>query len=72
MQWMEVYDDQGDERRLIPEFWEFIRAINQRDHVFCEKMLEESVAVCVRRLMKSYFANFPHHFGVLNHEKSIL
>lgn len=31
--------------RLIPEFQAFIRAVNDKDHAFCRRMLEKSVAV---------------------------
>lgn len=41
----ESYDDKGDSNRLLPEFTEFIRAINENDRAFCYKMLEKSIAV---------------------------
>ena len=32
--------------RLIPEFKEFIRAINSNDLNYCYEQLEKSIAVC--------------------------
>lgn len=41
----EIFDDGSAKDRLIPEFTEFIRAINEKDFDFCYKKLEQSVAV---------------------------
>ena len=41
----EKFDDGMAMNRLIPEFNAFIRCINANDHAFCQKQLEESVAV---------------------------
>lgn len=41
----ESYDDKGGFNRLLPEFTEFIRAINEKDLTFCYDMLDKSIAV---------------------------
>lgn len=41
----EKYDDGFAKERLIPEFSEFIRAINKKDYDFCYGQLEKSIAV---------------------------
>ena len=42
---VEVYDDHGAEKRLLPEFHAFIKAIHGKDRDFCQIMLEKSLAV---------------------------
>lgn len=42
----EDFDDGWGARRVIPEFTAFIRAIQQGDHAFCEKLLDRSEQVC--------------------------
>lgn len=42
---LEEYDDGMGDNRLIGEFTEFIRAVNEDDRDFCKDMLERSIAV---------------------------
>lgn len=42
---VKTYDDGSAKERLIPEFTEFVRAINEKDYDSCYKRLEQSVAV---------------------------
>ena len=41
----EIYDDGFSDKRMIPEFEAFIKAINEEDYDFCYEMLDKSVAV---------------------------
>ena len=41
----ETFSEQYAERRMIPEFTQFIRAIDEQDYDFCYKQLEHSLAV---------------------------
>ena len=42
---VEEYDDGFTDKRMIPEFEAFIKAINAEDYDFCYEMLDKSVAV---------------------------
>ena len=42
---VEEYDDGMSQKRVIPEFQAFIRAINENDMDFCMEMLDKSIAV---------------------------
>lgn len=42
----ERFDDNSWKERLIPEFKQFIQAINDNDLNYCYKQLEKSIAVC--------------------------
>lgn len=42
---VEKYDDGGGDRRVVPEFTAFIKAINEKNLEFCYRMLDKSVAV---------------------------
>ncbi len=42
----EEYDEGMEQERMVPEFHQFIRAINEKDRAFCYEMLEKSIAVC--------------------------
>lgn len=42
---VESFNDGCGKDRLIPEFRAFIRAVNEKDHEFCERAMQESVLV---------------------------
>lgn len=42
---VEIYDDHGSDKRLMPEFHAFIKSATENDFDFCRKMLDESAAV---------------------------
>ena len=42
---VEEYDDGFTDKRMIPEFEAFIKAINTDDYAFCMEMLDRSIAV---------------------------
>jgi hypothetical protein len=43
---VEEFDDGMADKRVVPEFIDFIRAINENDTAFASTMLEKSLAVC--------------------------
>ncbi len=42
---VEIYDDHGSDKRWIPEFHAFIKAVTENNFDFCRKMLDASISV---------------------------
>ena len=42
----EVFEEKYAAKRMIPEFEQFIRAVNEKDHDFCHAQLAKSIDVC--------------------------